>query len=125
MRYILLILLVALAALYFTIGIRIGVLNLSDVYLFNANGGSSFSFRTFDTDQNVRLSGVCDVKRGEVTLRFTNPAGQQVASAMCNTPGKYGLDLAGGGVTGIYTLKVEYKHFSGHLKLDESRFGAH
>lgn len=125
MRYVLLILLAALVALYFTIGIRIGVLNLSDVYLFNATGKGSYPYRTFDTDQNVRLLGVCDVKKGEVTLRFINPNGQQTSGVTCNQPGKFSVDLRGGGVTGVYKLQVEYNKFSGHLKLNESRFGAH
>ncbi|GAA5501630.1 hypothetical protein Dxin01_01366 [Deinococcus xinjiangensis] len=125
MRYVLLVLLAAVAALYFTIGIRIGILDISDVYLFNANGTSTFNYRTFDTDQHIRLLGVCDVKSGEVTLRFLDPNNQQVAGQTCATRGKYSLDLTGGGATGIYTLEVQYKKFTGHLNLDENRFGAH
>lgn len=124
MRYVLLILLAAVAALYFTLGIRIGLLNLTDTYLFNATGQSSYKYRTHESDQHIALTGTCDVRRGKVTLRFMDPKGTQLAGQECSTAGKFSLSLTGGGQAGDYTLIANYKNFSGHIKLDETRFGA-
>lgn len=125
MRYVLLIALAIVAALYFTIGIRIGVLNISDTYFFNVTGQSSYKYHTYEAGQRIALTGVCDVKKGKVTLRFIDPNGTQLAGQECSTAGKFSLSLTGGGQAGDYTLMANYKNFSGHLKLNETRFGAH
>lgn len=125
MRYVLLVALVAVAALYFTVGLRLGVLNLSGAYLLNAQGTNRYPYRTFDNDQQVTLIGACDVKQGKVVLRFLDPSGTQIAGQECNMPGRFGLNLGAGGASGVYTLEVEYQKFTGHLSLDEQRSGAH
>lgn len=125
MRYLLLLLLAALAALYFTVGIRIGMLNISDMYLFNVSGHSKYNYRTYAADQNIALTGVCDVKSGTVTLRFFDPQGNELGKGQqCAQRGQYALNLVGGGMTGVYKLQVDYAKFTGHLKITETPFGA-
>lgn len=121
MRYIILVLLIALAALYFTTGIRLGIVTGGgSVQMFNANGVANYPMRTADTLQQIGMVGSCEVTKGTATLRLLNSDGVQLAGQTCSR-GKWSVNLMTGGEIGGYTVQVNYKNFTGKMNLQEAR----
>ena len=123
MRYFWLLLVVALGALYFFFGLRVGYVSLTPAWMANAQGVSTYHYKLLPADVGtsfVRVAGSCDARGGQVTLSFTAPSGQQVGSQVCRG-GRYSLGLTGQGETGDYLLTVTYQHYTGRLELVEQR----
>lgn len=118
MRYVLGLLLAVLLVLYFTIGLRIGYITLSATYLFNASGTNSYPMDTKENGQKVGVTGTCNVKSGEATIRLINTQGQQLAGQVCRG-GNFSLNvIGGGGPPQVYTLEVIMKKYTGTLTLE-------
>lgn len=122
MRLLLLVVLAALTALYFTVGLRFGYVTLTETQFLNANGTSSYIFNTFEERQQVGVAGSCRVRSGSATIRLFNPDGRQVASQVCQK-GTWALSLMGTGKVGNYRLTVDYASYNGSLNLKEQRAG--
>jgi hypothetical protein len=117
-RVVLVVLILGLVALYFTIGVRLGYATVTPLYLFNAQGKTSYPFRLYDEGQLI-VTGQCEGRSGDATLRFLAPDGTELSSVRC-PPGKWSLNMGGQGLKGIYTLVVDYKKFSGRMELNSS-----
>ncbi|WP_293914154.1 hypothetical protein [Deinococcus sp.] len=117
-RVVLAVLVLGLVALYFTIGVRLGYVTVTPLYLFNAQGQTSYPFRLYDEGKLV-VNGQCEGRSGLATLRFLSPDGTELSSVKC-PPGKWSLDMSGEGTKGIYTLVVDYKKYSGSMELNSS-----
>lgn len=122
MRLLVLVLILALAAVYFTIGLRFGYVTLTPTYMWNATGQNSYAFRTLEADQSVGVKGSCQVRSGQAIVRLYDPKGGQVAGQSCQK-GKWALNITGTGAAGNYRLVVDLNKFSGVLDLEEVRGG--
>lgn len=119
MRYILAVLAVALATLYFTVGLRLGALTLTEAYLLNATGTNTYTYAAADAQQRVGVTGACRVRSGAATVRLLAPDGTQIAGQTCHE-GEWSLNVTGGGQSGPYRVVVEFDHYTGRLGLQES-----
>lgn len=119
MRYILAVLVVVLATLYFTVGLRLGAVTLTETYLLNATGTNTYRYTTADNLQRVGVTGACRVRGGEATVRLLAPDGTQIAGQTCHE-GEWSLNVVGGGQPGTYRVLVEFDHYTGRLNLQES-----
>ncbi|NTX99697.1 hypothetical protein [Deinococcus sp. JMULE3] len=120
MRLLLAALALVLTLMYFTFGLRFGYVTLTPTYMLNATGESRYGFITYEDDQSVGVRGVCDVRKGNVTVRLLDPAGVQVAGQVC-PKGKWALNALGKGRNGTYELVMEYKDFTGIIDINEAR----
>ncbi|MBB6096832.1 hypothetical protein HNR42_000244 [Deinobacterium chartae] len=114
MRGLLLLLVVALAALYFTIGIRVGYVSEMPTWLFNAQGSNSYAKMVSDTATPVEVSGSCDGRSGRMTLTLRYPNGQVAGSQAC-IPGNRRVFLRAGGTPGMYNLRVDLERYTGRV----------
>lgn len=112
----------ALAVLYFTVGLRFGYVTLTETHLFNASGTNTYVFRTLEDRQQVGVVGSCRVSSGRATLRLYSPAGVQIAGQVCQK-GNWSLNVMGGGKTGTYRLEVDFEKYTGSINLKETRAG--
>lgn len=119
-----LLLLAVLAILYFTVGLRVGYLTISPMYLFNATGTNTYHFATLEDEQRVGVKGTCSVNSGSAVVSILDTTGGIVNSLSCSKKGTFALDLMAGGRTGEYTVKVDFQSYSGSLELNEQRAGA-
>ena len=115
MRVVLAVLAVALAVLYFTLGVRVGAATLTPLYLLNAQGQSKYPFRTYQTGK-LTITGSCQGQGGQATLRLLAPDGTELSAVLCRK-GNWSLDLNGSGEPGTYLLSVDYQHYTGRLEL--------
>lgn len=122
MRYVILVVLAALAAWYFTTGIRLGIVTGGTVTMFNANGTSKYPFKTDGPNQQVGVTGSCNVQKGSITLRLLDSRGTQVAGQQC-PKGNWSFNLMSSGEVGEYNVEVQYHAFTGKLTLNETRKG--
>lgn len=118
MRVLLVVLALALATLYYTLGLRLGYATLTPLYLLNAQGQTDYPFRLYEAGK-LEVSGSCQGRSGEATLRFLAPDGTELSAVRC-PPGNWTLNLSGSGAVGIYTLSVAYQHYTGRLELNSS-----
>ncbi|PYE54929.1 hypothetical protein [Deinococcus yavapaiensis] len=123
MRWVLVVLALAIAALAYFFGLRLGYVSLTPTYMFNAQGVNNYSYRTYDANARVILTGRCETRSGVVALRLYSPSNRQVASALCTAGNTFALNLQGGGEVGYYVLNVEFDRFTGMLEIDENRAG--
>ena len=120
MRVFLVVLVLAAAALYYFIGLRIGYATVTPLYLLNAQGESSYPFRLYEEDtavSKVQITGTCQGRSGLATLRFLAPDGTELSAVRC-PPGRWTLNMGGSGEVGIYKLLVDYQHYTGSLELN-------
>ena len=120
MRVILAVLVLAAVAVYFTVGLRLGYATVTPLYLLNAQGESSYPFRLYqesDAISKVQITGTCQGRSGTATLRFLAPDGTELSAVRC-PPGRWTLNMGGSGEVGIYTLTVDYQHYTGTLQLN-------
>ncbi|WP_420596983.1 hypothetical protein [Deinococcus sp.] len=115
MRVFLVILALAAAALYFTLGLRVGYATMTPLYLVNAQGESKYPFRLFEAGK-LEITGECVGQSGNATLRFLAPDGTELSAVRC-PPGTWSLKMSSDGQPGIYTLAVQYQHYTGHLEV--------
>ncbi|MEF2278043.1 hypothetical protein V3W47_07000 [Deinococcus sp. YIM 134068] len=120
MRFLFVALAVAVALLYFTVGLRFGYVTLTPTHLLNAQGENRYAFEVYDEGKSVGVRGTCSVRSGKATLRLLDPRGTQVAGQTC-PKGEWSLSLMGGGQPGIYRLSVEFDRYSGTMDLKEVR----
>ncbi|MDV6373853.1 hypothetical protein [Deinococcus arenicola] len=120
MRVFVVVVLLALATLYFTLGLRLGYLILTPTYMWNATGMNHYTFRVFDENQSVGVRGSCTVKSGKATFRLINSSGTQIAGQVCPR-GKWGLNVMGSGDTGHYRLNIRLEKFTGTINIKEAR----
>ena len=120
MRLLVAVLVLALAALYFTFGLRLGYVTLTPTYLFNATGENKYTFRVYDQSQEVGVRGTCKVSSGQATFRLTDPKGTQIAGQVCPR-GQWGLNVLGTGDVGNYKLTIDLEKFSGTIDIKEAR----
>jgi hypothetical protein len=99
-------------------GVRIGMVALTTVHLWNADGTNSYGFpRTLD---GIHVHGTCTGVHGTATITLRNPDGKQIAGQEC-PKGTWTLDMAGkvtGTTTETYTMDIEYAHFTGTLDVN-------
>ncbi|MFC4455704.1 hypothetical protein [Deinococcus sonorensis] len=115
MRIVIAILLVVLAAtLYFTGGIRLGMVTVMPTWLVNAQGASEYSYRMAGDSVPVQVKGTCNGKSGRIVLRLRDPAGNQVGGQEC-VRGDWAINLQGHNDPGSYRLTLEYDHFTGRV----------
>lgn len=120
MRLLVMVLLLALAALYLTSGLRLGYVTLTPTYLVNATGENRYTFRVYDQNQEVGVRGSCAVRSGRATFRLTDPRGSQIAGQVC-PQGRWGLNVLGTGDVGNYQLTIELEKFTGTIDVKEAR----
>ena len=120
MRFLFVALAVAVALLYFTVGLRFGYVTLTPTHLLNAQGENKYAFELYEADKNVGVRGTCSVRSGKAVVRLLDPSGTQVAGQTC-PKGEWSLNLLGGGKLGVYRLTVEFDRYSGTLDLKEAR----
>ncbi|AWN23668.1 hypothetical protein DKM44_10870 [Deinococcus irradiatisoli] len=118
MRVLLLLLALAVLALYLTLGLRLGYATLTPLYLLNAQGETDYPFRLYEAGK-LQVTGSCQGRSGVATLRFMAPDGTELSAVRC-PPGNWSLNLSGSGDVGVYTLSVEYQHYTGRLELNSS-----
>ncbi len=118
MRVLLLLLALAVLALYLTLGLRLGYATLTPLYLLNAQGQTDYPFRMYEAGK-LEVSGSCQGSSGLATLRFLAPDGTELSAVRC-PPGHWSLKMGGSGEVGIYTLSVAYEHYTGRLELSSS-----
>lgn len=125
MRILLVALAAALAALYFTLGLRLGYLTLTETYLLHASGTNTYSFRTLEDRQFVGVTGSCRVSRGRAAVRLYSPLGKQLAGQVCEQGPRndWSLNVLGGGQAGTYRLVVNFDQYTGSINLKEARSG--
>lgn len=129
MRVLLMALAAALTLLYFTLGLRLGYVTLTETYLLHAKGTNTYTFRTLEDSQFVGVTGSCRVRSGRATVRLYGPRGDQLAGQVCQSGGKSGennewsLNVVGGGQTGSYRVVVEFDRYTGSINLKETRAG--
>lgn len=116
MRVFWLLVVVAVAALYFTVGLRAGSLTFTPLYLLNAQGKSTYTFPTYDSGK-LELTGSCQGQSGNVTFRFLAPDGTELSAVRC-PPGTFSLSLSGAGDPGTYTLSANYQHYTGKVEVN-------
>lgn len=119
MRYVFAALVVLLATLYFTLGLRLGSPTLTETLLLNATGVNTYTFSTNETRQRVGVVGACRVRSGEATVRLLAPDGTQIAGQTCRQ-GEWSLSVLGGGQPGNYRVVVEFDHYTGRLNIEET-----
>jgi hypothetical protein len=119
-RFLFVALAVAVALLYFTVGLRFGYVTLTPTRLLNAQGENRYAFELYDDGRSVGVQGTCSVSGGQATLRLLDPRGTQVAGQTC-ARGNWSLSLLGGGQPGIYRLSVEFDRYTGVMDLKEAR----
>ena len=119
MRVFLAVLALALVAVYFTMGVRVGYATMTPLYLVNAQGQSQYPFRVFDDSASAKLTitGRCVGNSGNATLRFLAPDQTELSAVRC-PPGNWTLEMSTDGKPGIYTLNVTYQHYTGRLELN-------
>ena len=125
MRVLLVALAAALTLLYFTLGLRLGYVTLTETYMLHAVGTNTYTFRTLEDNQFVGVVGSCQVKSGRATVRLYGPRGNQIAGQVCQ-PGalnKWSLNVLGGGQTGNYRVVVNFDKYTGSINLQETRAG--
>ena len=119
MRYILAVLVLTLATLYFTVGLRLGSPTLTETYLLNATGTNTYTYATTDNRQRVGVTGACRVRSGAATVRLLAPDGTQIAGQTCRE-GEWSLNVLGGGQPGTYRVTVDFERYTGRLNLQET-----
>ncbi len=120
MRLLVVVLLLALAALYLTFGLRVGYVTLTPTYMFNATGENRYAFRVYDQNQQIGVRGSCKVSSGKATFRLRDPKGTQIAGQVC-PQGQWGLNVLGTGDAGNYELTIDLEKFSGTIDVKEAR----
>lgn len=120
MRLLVVVLLLALTALYLTFGLRLGYVTLTPTYMVNATGENRYTFRVYDQNQEVGVRGTCSVRSGRATFRLTDPRGTQIAGQVC-PQGHWGLNVLGTGDVGNYTLTIDLQKFTGTIDIKEAR----
>ena len=110
----------AVVLLYFTVGLRLGYVTLTETYLLNADGVNVYVYHTLDDNQRVGVTGRCQVRNGRAVLRLFGPSGKQVAGQVCEK-GVWSLSALGGGQAGTYRLNVEFSNFTGSLDIKVTR----
>lgn len=120
MRYILLIIVLALTGWYFTTGIRLGMVTSGNVRMYNANGSAEYPLRTAETYQKLRVTGSCDVQKGTATLHFYDPKGAAIGSQVCRI-GKWKINKEMGGQAGYYKMIIHYHNYTGTLNIQDNR----
>lgn len=123
MRVLFVALAAALALLYFTLGLRLGYVTLTETYMLHAKGTNTYTFRTLEDNQVVGVVGSCRVRSGRATVRLYGPQGKQLAGQVCQ-PGaqrEWSLSVLGGGKPGNYRVAVEFDRYTGSLNLKETR----
>jgi hypothetical protein len=120
MRLLVVVLLLALAALYFTFGLRVGYVTLTPTYMVNATGENKYTFRVYDQNQEVGVRGSCSVTSGRATFRLTDPKGTQIAGQVC-PKGQWALNVLGTGDVGNYKLTIDLEKFTGVIDIKEAR----
>ena len=125
MRVLLVALAAAVALLYFTLGLRLGYVTLTETYLLHASGTNTYAFRTLEDRQVVGVTGSCHVSSGRATVRLYNPLGKQVAGQVCErgTRDDWSLKVLGGGQAGTYRVVVNFDQYTGRINLKETRAG--
>lgn len=116
MRVFWLLVVVVLAALYFTVGMRAGSLSFTPLYLLNAQGKNTYTFPTYQAGK-LELTGNCQGKSGTVTFRFLAPDGTELSAVRC-PPGTFSLSLSGAGDPGTYSLSADYQHYTGKVEIN-------
>ncbi|MGX9687291.1 hypothetical protein ACTQ9L_09100 [Deinococcus wulumuqiensis] len=130
MRVLFVALATTLALLYFTLGLRLGYVTLTETYLLHAKGTNTYAFRTLEDNQFVGVTGSCRVRSGRATVRLYGPQGNQLAGQVCQSGGKSGennewsLNVLGGGETGKYRVVVDFDRYTGSINLKETRAGS-
>lgn len=118
MRILGLALLAAIAVLYFSTGLRVGYVTLTQTYLLNASGTNNYTLRTLEDGQQTGVTGQCSVRNGRAVIRLYDPSGTQIAGQTC-LKGTWSLDVVGGSTIGPYRLVVNLDGYTGSLNLKQ------
>ncbi|MFB9994342.1 hypothetical protein ACFFLM_20500 [Deinococcus oregonensis] len=123
MRFLLVVLVLVLGLVYFFFGLRFGYVTLTPTQMLNAQGENNYTFEVFEPGQSVGVTGTCRTSGGRAVLRLYDPKGTQIAGQAC-PKGQWTLQVMGKGDSGAYRLNVQLDHFTGVLKLNETRNSA-
>lgn len=119
MKVLLALVVIGLGALYYFMGIKVGLLPDTPLYALNVQGKSEYPFRLYGTGQ-IDVKGSCDVKSGSATVNFLAPDGTPITNPVKCIKGKWSLNMGTQGSAGFYRVTVNYKHFTGILKLQST-----
>lgn len=109
--------------LYFTTGIRLGMVTMMPTTMFGAKGVSEYKLRTHEMGSRVGANGTCEAKKGSVEFVMVGPDGKLHQKALCRSGKKVKINVMAGGKPGMYKLRATYKNFDGKVELVEARDG--
>ena len=113
---VLVLLAVGLGLIYNYGGIKFGILTVTPVRMWNAQGEATYTYRISDNLSGVQVKGGCTSSRGNVILRLTDPDGLQVGGLQC-PKGTWTIDMSSKSKFGTHHLTVDYLHYTGTLEL--------
>ncbi|MFN8509601.1 MAG: hypothetical protein U0Z75_03405 [Deinococcaceae bacterium] len=114
MRSLIVLLLVGLAAWYFTIGIRFGLVTEWPTQIFNGNGTSTYEKEIFTPKYPLNIRGTCNTLSGKLTIRVLTPSRQVLASTVCTKgPKNVSINLVPG--VGKYPLELKFERYFGSI----------
>jgi hypothetical protein len=100
-------------------GIKLGLVTITPARMWNAQGQVSFAY--LNGNSGVVVTGDCEAKSGNATLRLLDPDGLQVGGQVC-PKGKWLINgLTGNGKFGTYKLTVDYQHYTGSMNIKVAR----
>ena len=117
---VLVLLAVGLGLIYNYGGIKFGILTVTPVRMWNAQGEVSYSYLNSDNVSGLQVKGGCTSSSGNVVLRLTDPDGLQVGGIQC-PKGTWTIDMASKSKFGTYHMTVDYLHYTGTLELKVMR----
>lgn len=119
MRFMIIVLALIVGGLYFTVGVRLGMVTIMPTHMFNAQGLANYTLRIVQEDKTTGVRGTCEVKNGSAVLRLYNTQGVEVGSNSCSQKGKFSVALLTKGAPGNYELRIDYKKFTGKMDIVE------
>lgn len=121
MQVILVVLALIVGGLYFTVGLRAGLVTMMPTQMIAAKGEGNYTFRITEEGNRVGVKGTCTATKGSANFYMTDPQGRVQQSASCQPGQTWGINLMAGSSPGLYKLRVEYNNFSGKIDIAERR----
>jgi hypothetical protein len=117
-RVVIVLIILLVVALYFTIGIRIGFLFTTPVYLINAEGVNHYYVNSEPSNPAVVVFGECSGQAGLMRLQLFDPAHHLVSSQRCGLGNANVSMRAPNPAPGTYELRVSMLHYNGNANLE-------
>ena len=93
MQVILVVLALIMGGLYFTVGLRAGLVTMMPTQMIAAKGEGNYTFRITEEGNRVGVKGTCTATKGSANFYMTDPQGRVQQSASCQPGQTWGLSL--------------------------------